>query len=141
MNEVRNALINLKSMARKDSEDVTKKFHSQLDSHAMRVKRTEAGTLKDIKNLHDKLYKSHSTFVAQQTISIQSRMDQTSGKQRRIIISLTSKGVHWLAMGAMTIIGPCFKLLRCCGMRKKQLSSFAKDYLGDEYSDKVDALS
>ena len=61
---------------------------------------------------------------------IQENIDQTSGKQRKMIISLTSKGVHWFAMGAMTIVGPCFKLLRCCGVRKTKLSEFAKDYLG-----------
>ena len=119
-------------MTRKYNEDVSKKFHSQQDSHYKRSKRMETSTLKNIKNLHDKLYKSHSTYVAQQTIFIQENIDQTSGKQRRLIISLTAKGGHWLAMGAMTIVGPCFKLLRCCGVRKTKLSDFAKDYLGTD---------
>ena len=132
VNEVRNSINNLKNMTRKYNEDVSKKFHSQQDSHYKRSKRMETSTLKNIKNLHDKLYKSHSTYVAQQTIFIQENIDQTSGKQRRLIISLTAKGGHWLAMGAMTIVGPCFKLLRCCGVRKTKLSDFAKDYLGTD---------
>ena len=132
MNEVRNALNNLQNMERKYKEDVSKKFNAQQESHYKRVNRMETSTLKNIKNLHDKLYKSHSTYVAQQTLFIQENIDRTSGKQRRMVISLTSKGVHWLAMGAMTIVNPVFKVLRMCGCKKQQLSTFAKDYLGSE---------
>jgi hypothetical protein len=130
MNEIRSSFINLQNMTRKYDEDILKKFHSQQDSHYKRVQRMETSTIKNIKYRHDKIYKSHSTDVAQQRIFIQENIDQTSGKQRKMIISLTSKGVHWFAMGAMTIVGPCFKLLRCCGVRKTKLSEFAKDYLG-----------
>ena len=125
MNEVRNSLDHLKSTTRKYDEDATKKFKTQQDVHARRVKRMEGAMLKNIKNQRDRMYRSHATYVAQQNINIQETIDRTSGQQRRIIISLTSKGFFWLAMGAMTIIGPCFKLLRCCGVRKAKLSEFA----------------
>jgi len=130
--EVINSLNSMKSMIRKYDEGVTTKFDGQHEQHARRVKRMEGAMVKNIKNVRDKLYRNHAAYVAQQNINIQETIDRTSGKQRRIMISLTSKGVHWLAMGMMTFIRPCFKLLRCCGVRKTKLSKFAADYLAED---------